>query len=200
MGTAASSSRHPAYIPQLTKSEMDQLLAATHYTKEEVNQLHGQFIAEVPSGVIPRSQFAIYALILGVTDPIMADLLFNAFDLNGDGMISCQEFIRSMSTMTRGTNDEKIQFAFRMYDTERVGYLTREGVHFYLTSIGKLVPLKSYPTHAGGPASSGGLVTSPGVAVDRMFANVPEGGRMGFAHFKEYCLTNDFVMAGLALR
>jgi Ca2+-binding EF-hand superfamily protein len=204
MGTAHSSEAAHGMTSPLTVGELNALLAATHYREHEVQQLYSQFIAEVPSGVVPRSQFVVFGVALGITQPVMAELIFNAFDLNADGMITVTEFIKGMSTMTRGSPEEKVHFSFRMYDLQRQGYLTKAGMLQLAQSLEALqgVPLMSYPT----PATTGnphhGSKMTPAQAVERMFQesganNQQDGNRLTFNRYKDFCRRNEAVQAGL---
>eukprot|EP01064_Diplonema_japonicum_P027861 TRINITY_DN4142_c0_g1_i1.p1 TRINITY_DN4142_c0_g1~~TRINITY_DN4142_c0_g1_i1.p1 ORF type:complete len:196 (+),score=25.11 TRINITY_DN4142_c0_g1_i1:70-657(+) len=143
--------------PPLREADVEELSRHTHYTVREVVQLHRQFIAEAPSGFIPRQDFGVLSDALGVKDSFISKMLFSAFDHNGDGFISFAEFIASMSVMTRGTADEKAGFAFKLYDIggpggHPRGYLTKEDLLQIVTSIdgmlGSLVSSKGspYPT------------------------------------------------------
>ena len=46
---------------------------------------------------------------IGIHDLFIADLIFNAFDTKHDGVIEFAEFITVMSTMTRGSPEEKLE-------------------------------------------------------------------------------------------
>lgn len=182
MGVASSTPE--TTIPQITVDELQMLLTSTHYSEDEIHQLYLQFISEVPSGVVPRSTFDVLAAALGVTDNVLATLLFNAFDANGDGMITFHEFIRGMSAMTRGTTEEKLHFSFRMYDIHRVGYLSYDVVLSLADAL-------------FGAFKAPGETPTAAQQVDAMFART--NGKLTFAGYKEYALANPAVVKGLAL-
>jgi hypothetical protein len=69
----------------LKKEELEQLVAASHFSREELQQLHKQFMDEAPSGIVSRKDFAGLAGAMGIRDSFMVDLVFSAFDINRDG-------------------------------------------------------------------------------------------------------------------
>eukprot|EP00667_Euglena_gracilis_P007217 EG_transcript_7280 len=93
-------------------------------TAEEQASLQAQFRAldHNGDGVLSEKEF---------TDPIsyllgerVALLLFRAFDVNGDGHIAPEEFVECMRLIAVGTPQEKLEFSFSLFDSERKGYVT----------------------------------------------------------------------------
>ena len=76
---------------------------------------------EAPTGVLSKAEFAGLSQSMGIHDPLVTEMVFNAFDRNKDGSIDFAEFVQGMSIMTRGTKEEKAEFAFHMLDMERQG-------------------------------------------------------------------------------
>lgn len=74
--------------------------------------MHKQFKKEVPSGTIAKKDFNLVMKGMGFDDPFLSELLFAGFDQDRDGVVNFKEFISSLSTLTRGTPDEKIECAF----------------------------------------------------------------------------------------
>ncbi|KAL0484835.1 ncsA [Acrasis kona] len=109
----------------IEKHELEHLATITHYDRKEIRQMHKQYYEEVPKGFIPKSDFGQLTELMGIKDPFISSLVFNAFDTNSDGQISFEEFIVGMSVMTRGNADEKLDFAFKLYDLDSDGFITR---------------------------------------------------------------------------
>ena len=101
-------------VTQFTQEELQLLLKSTSYSPEEIYQLRAQFMTDVPSGLITFQVFESAATLFGIRDAVLREMLFRAFDTNSDGVISFFEFSRAMSIMTRGSNTDKILFAFDM--------------------------------------------------------------------------------------
>ncbi|XP_035210873.1 neuronal calcium sensor 1-like isoform X2 [Stegodyphus dumicola] len=76
-------------------------------TKEEFKHIYGQFF---PSGDPTR----------------FVDYVFNVFDIDKNGVITFKEFILAISITTRGTIEEKLNWAFSLYDFDSDGYVTRD--------------------------------------------------------------------------
>jgi Ca2+-binding EF-hand superfamily protein len=80
-------------------------------TTKEIKDLHKQFKKEAPQGTVTKKDFQVVMKGMGFEDPFIADLLFAGFDQDRDGVVNFKEFITSLSTLTRGTPDEKIECA-----------------------------------------------------------------------------------------
>ncbi|XP_050993323.1 calaxin [Labeo rohita] len=62
----------------------------------------------------------------GMTDDMMMDSVFRAFDKDNDTYISVKEWVEGLSVFLRGTLDEKIKFCFDVYNLHGDGYISRE--------------------------------------------------------------------------
>lgn len=90
---------------------------------------------DCPSGVLDRSEFArIYKQFFPFGDPApLAEYVFNVFDENKNGSIDFKEFICALSVTSRGRLDEKLRWAFQLYDINGDGTITyQEMLSMYL--------------------------------------------------------------------
>ncbi|XP_033848074.3 calaxin isoform X2 [Acipenser ruthenus] len=62
----------------------------------------------------------------GMTDDMIMDRVFRAFDKDNDSNVSVKEWIEGLSVFLRGTLDEKIKYCFEVYDLNGDGYISRE--------------------------------------------------------------------------
>ncbi|XP_013785697.2 neuronal calcium sensor 1-like [Limulus polyphemus] len=88
-------------------------------TKEIFEKIYGQFF---PAG--NPSPFV--------------DYIFNVLDVNKDGVVSFKEFITAISVTTHGSIDEKLNWAFRLYDIDSDGYVCRSEMLDIVTAIYRL--------------------------------------------------------------
>ena len=51
------------------------------------------------------------------------DALFQAFDMNKDGMIGWREFHMGMAMLCNGNMEERLQLAFNMFDANGTGFI-----------------------------------------------------------------------------
>ncbi|ELK32254.1 Calsenilin [Myotis davidii] len=105
---------------------LEQLQAQTKFTKMELQSLYRGFKNECPSGLVDEDTFKlIYAQFFPQGDATTyAHFLFNAFDADGNGAICFEDFVVGLSILLRGTVQEKLKWAFNLYDINKDGYIT----------------------------------------------------------------------------
>eukprot|EP01116_Phalansterium_solitarium_P000339 TRINITY_DN10216_c0_g1_i1.p1 TRINITY_DN10216_c0_g1~~TRINITY_DN10216_c0_g1_i1.p1 ORF type:complete len:187 (-),score=63.95 TRINITY_DN10216_c0_g1_i1:148-708(-) len=178
---------------QLKKEELDALQKATHFTPKELRAMFAQFRKESPQGFIGRVEFREVMRQMGVSDEFLQNVLFNAFDDNKDGQINFQEFVCSLSVMTKGQPDEKLEFAFQLYDLDGNGYIERDEMVRISEAFAKLVgPLVSF---------SGKKHPSTQALVEEFFDSMDTNcdGRVSLQEYKQGALRNPDIIQGLKL-
>lgn len=182
----------------MTQEEADALSMRCHYEPRELLQLHRQYIAEAPTGYIPRVDFGQLAAVMNITEPHIGDLIFNLFDADKDGYISFGEFAMAMSTMTRGTPDEKLRLAFRLYDTggeggRAKGYLEKQDL---LRTVGSLQRMLGGLVQVG---EQGQMTVEQ--LVDKLFdeMDTDRDGRISYEEYMEGARRDPAIVQGLAL-
>jgi Ca2+-binding EF-hand superfamily protein len=112
------------------KSLLEDMESLTHFGKEELQQLFDDWQKQADSqGRVGRSEFERGIRALGITDPLLIEQNFSAFDVDKDGAINFKEFVVGLSTVLRGTPEERMQFMFRSYDTDGSGFLTFDEIY-----------------------------------------------------------------------
>ncbi|XP_041039258.1 EF-hand calcium-binding domain-containing protein 1 isoform X1 [Carcharodon carcharias] len=70
----------------------------------------------------------------GMTDDMIMDRVFRAFDKDNDSYVNMREWIEGLSIFLRGTLDEKIKFCFDVFDLNGDGFISREEMFHMLKS------------------------------------------------------------------
>ncbi|KAG7317146.1 hypothetical protein KOW79_019444 [Hemibagrus wyckioides] len=113
-----------------------------HFNKTEAEcliQLFNTLLGEqterkAPNG-LDRGKFRnILHNTFGLTDDMIMDRVFRAFDKDNDSYISVKEWIEGLAVFLRGTLNEKIKFCFDVYDLNGDGYISREEMFHMLKS------------------------------------------------------------------
>ncbi|KAA0722307.1 Kv channel-interacting protein 4 [Triplophysa tibetana] len=74
-----------------------------------------------------------------------AYFLFNAFDKDQNGSLSFEELVCDLSVLLRGTTEEKLNWAFNLYDINKDGHITKEEMFDMLKSIYDLMGKSIHP-------------------------------------------------------
>ncbi|XP_049552910.1 Kv channel-interacting protein 2 isoform X10 [Orcinus orca] len=107
---------------------LEQLQEQTKFTRKELQVLYRGFKNECPSGIVNEENFKqIYSQFFPQGDSsTYATFLFNAFDTNHDGSVSFEDFVAGLSVILRGTTDDRLNWAFNLYDLNKDGCITKE--------------------------------------------------------------------------
>uniref|UniRef100_A0A803U1H7 EF-hand domain-containing protein n=1 Tax=Anolis carolinensis TaxID=28377 RepID=A0A803U1H7_ANOCA len=113
---------------------------AKHFNKFEVECLIKLFhtLEVEPSdryaGIgLDRNSFRnVLHVTFGMTDDMMMDRVFRAFDKDNDSCISVTEWVEGLSIFLRGTLEEKIKYCFEVYDMNSDGYISRDEMFLML--------------------------------------------------------------------
>ncbi|XP_042540478.1 EF-hand calcium-binding domain-containing protein 1-like isoform X2 [Dipodomys spectabilis] len=66
--------------------------------------------------------------IFGMTDDMLMNRVFFAFDKDSDNFINVIEWIKGLSVFLRGTFEEKLKFCFEVYYLNGDGYISQEEI------------------------------------------------------------------------
>ncbi|EDO46112.1 predicted protein, partial [Nematostella vectensis] len=109
--------------------ETRRLQDKSHFDQVEIEALIEQFktLATEDLG-ITREVFDQCLGPLGQQSNLVMEQMFKFYDSNGDNIIDLEEFIQALSILVKGSQEEKIPHAFKGYDTEKKGYITKENL------------------------------------------------------------------------
>ncbi|KAM6369646.1 calsenilin isoform 2-T2 [Pluvialis apricaria] len=127
---------------------LERLLAQTKFTKKELQSLYRGFKSECPSGLVDEETFKlIYSQFFPQGDAsTYAHFLFDAFDADRNGALCFQDFVIGLSVLLRGTVQQKLKWAFNLYDINKDGYITKEEMLEIMKSIYDMMGRCTQPT------------------------------------------------------
>jgi len=125
-----------------SKPDFKELSKGTKFTTKELEQWFKKFKGDFPDGKINRQQFIkLYQKMFDTNaDADATDFcshVFRQYDKDNNGVIDFREFVTTLSIASRGTPQEKLHWAFQLYDKDASGYLTEAEIVEILSSIYK---------------------------------------------------------------
>ncbi|KAJ1556479.1 Calcineurin subunit B [Cladochytrium tenue] len=113
-------------------SQLEEMVASTNFTADEIQRLYKRFVKldKDGSGTIDKDEFL--ALPQIASNPLAARLL-SVLDGDGTGDIDFKEFITGLSAFSaKGNKEEKLRFAFKVYDMDRDGFISNGELYLVL--------------------------------------------------------------------
>jgi len=111
--------------------------------------------------------------------------------LNKDSTVDFKEVVCGLSVLARGTTQERIRFAFQIYDFNGDGRLSKEEVFSIIMSVYNFV----------GKMNRGDPTVAALDIVDQLFIEVDANndGFLSLAEFEKGCLKNPILIHGLSI-
>jgi len=123
----------------------------------------------------------------------VVDTLFGLFDQDKNGSIDFIELASGLSVLCGGTTDSKAEAVFRLYDHDNTGFVSRESMEWYLTSVFRLM----YETRPGTQQRVGGVdpVSLAVLTTEQIFgeADLNNDGLLSFEEFKAWYSSDAIV-------
>lgn len=113
----------------------------TSMEKRELLQMQREFneiaMRQGNSHTITKDEFeeALSRCNIVESDSEILDRLFTMLDKTGDQQINFREFICGISPLITGTVEQKLHFAFEMYDVDGTGVVKEPEMNFILASV-----------------------------------------------------------------
>lgn len=123
---------------KLTPQNLKELSQRTEFTHKEIKSFYKEFRKKSKTGSMKLDEFKkLYSTFFPAGDSSeFAEHTFRVFDANQDGILDFRELIVSLSVMQRGRSEERLKWAFNMYDVDGNGFITRLTFVFsYYTTI-----------------------------------------------------------------
>jgi len=179
---------------KLSNEQLVDLQKNTYFDKKELQQWYRGFLKDCPSGQLDREEFGrIYKQFFPFGDPgEFADYVFDVFDENKNGTIDFTEFICALSVTSRGQLDEKLQWAFQLYDIDKDGFITYQEMLQIVRAIYKMTgEMVKLPEDEDTPEKR----------VDKIFANMDrdKDAKLTYEEFVEGSKKDPTIVQALSL-
>ncbi|KAL4284042.1 hypothetical protein GQ457_16G026940 [Hibiscus cannabinus] len=116
------------------------LAAETAFSVSEVEALFELYkilsSSLVDDGLISKEEFHLALFHNKKRKNIFADRIFDLFDANKKGVIDFSDFVRALNVFhPNASQEEKMMFAFKLYDTDGTGFIERHEIKEMLLAL-----------------------------------------------------------------
>lgn len=107
----------------ISEEDLRFLVKNTKMSAEEIQAWHKGFLKDCPAGELTKDQFiSMYSKMFPSGNPSkFSENVFRTFDTNRSGTIDFREFMLALHVTSNGSPEEKLAWAFKMYDIDGSG-------------------------------------------------------------------------------
>jgi Ca2+-binding EF-hand superfamily protein len=112
---------------KISAEDMKFLKSRTNFTEKQIREWYKGFLTDCPSGELTKEKFVeVYSGFFPDGDAEAFCLnVFRTFDKNNSGKIDFKEFLLAISITSSGKPEEKLDWAFQMYDIDGNGTIEK---------------------------------------------------------------------------
>ncbi|XP_060560815.1 calaxin-like [Ruditapes philippinarum] len=120
-------------IDKLSKKKDKDGSGGCHFQKAEIEKLlsmYNKYVEGATNKKLDRMKFRdILHNMFGMTDDMLMDRVFRAFDRDSDNHINQDEWVLGLSVFLKGDIEELTKYTFMTYDLNQDGYISREEMY-----------------------------------------------------------------------
>ncbi|GLH14807.1 Frequenin-1 [Gryllus bimaculatus] len=177
--------------PRHRPDRLDAISRATKFSREEIRCVYRAFKQECPSGAITEATFKnIYQKFFPLGDSSQyAHYVFSALDKEQNGTITFGNFMLGLSMVVKGSVQERLRWAFTLYDVNHDGCITRQEMLDVISAIYNLM------------GTSHDSQQSPQLHVEKIFKKLDlnHDGVITVDEFINYCTTDENIRKSLTV-
>jgi len=124
----------------LKDEDLKDLKTQTQFTEEELKLWYKNFLDDYPTGFVSKEEFkSEYTKFFPYGDAsTFVDHIFRTFDKDNSGTMEFKEFIVALSLTAKGTPQQKLRWAFAIYDIDNSGSIDIHEMAEIFKAIDKL--------------------------------------------------------------
>ena len=123
--------------PELPQEDLDFLKAHTCYDEDTIKEWYDGFKKDCANGRLTPDKFVDMYKMLSPSGNVeqFCDHVFRAFDTDKNGYIDFKEFLLALDICSNGTVEEKLKWAYKLYDVDGDGVINQEEMTKIVQSI-----------------------------------------------------------------